>query len=434
MAIDGQVSYSITEEMAKGSLIGNIAHDLGLDLKRLKSGNARIYTGDGAEYIELNRERGFLLTKERIDRESLCGEASPCALHFQIILENPIEFYRITVEITDINDNSPTFTNTEMRFEISESAITGATFLLERAFDQDIGINGLQSYTLKPTDNFNLKVNDLPDGSKNVEMILQKPLDREKQDQMRLLLTAMDGGDPPMSGTIQIYITVIDANDNAPVFTQAVYKATVTENSPKGTVLTTVTATDLDDGSYGKVVYSISNARKNWAELFQIDEANGEIKVIGKIDYEKDKYFQIDIQARDQGGLSNSCKVVVEVIDANDNSPLIGVMSMVDFLPENTEPGTVVTVINVQDPDSHSNGQVQCAVNHNVPFTIKSTSDNFFSLVTENALDRETESEYNITVICSDSGVPSLSSNVTIRLKISDVNDNAPVFQKRKYE
>ncbi len=96
----GQVSYSIPEEMAKGSLVGNIAQDLGLDLKRLKSGKARIYTGDSAEYIELNKERGVLLIKERIDRETLCGQTTPCALHFQIILENPMQLYRVTVEVT----------------------------------------------------------------------------------------------------------------------------------------------------------------------------------------------------------------------------------------------------------------------------------------------------------------------------------------------
>ncbi|XP_016131931.1 protocadherin beta-11-like [Sinocyclocheilus grahami] len=171
----GQVSYSIPEEMAKGSLVGSIAQDLGLDLKRLRSGKARIYTGDSAEYIELNKERGVLLIKERIDRETLCGQTTPCALHFQIILENPMQLYRVTVEIQDINDNAPIFSLDEMKFEISEMALSGAKFDLETAVDTDVGLNGLQKYILKPSDNFIIKTQSLPDGSKSVEMVLQKP-------------------------------------------------------------------------------------------------------------------------------------------------------------------------------------------------------------------------------------------------------------------
>ncbi|XP_045887422.1 protocadherin beta-18-like, partial [Micropterus dolomieu] len=216
-SVIGQVSYTIPEEMAKGSLVGNIAQDLGLEIKRLISGKARIYTRDSDGYIELNRERGVLLVKQRIDREALCRQTTPCALHFQIILENPMEFYTVTIQITDINDNAPTFEEGEIKFKISESAITGAKFVLERAVDLDVGINDLQTYTLKPTDNFALKLHNNADGNKNVEMVLQKPLDREKQEQISLVLTAVDGGEPQMSGTMLIVITVLDVNDNAPV-------------------------------------------------------------------------------------------------------------------------------------------------------------------------------------------------------------------------
>ena len=198
----GQVSYSIPEEMAKGSVVGNIARDLGLDVNRLKSGRARIFTGDSTEYIGLSRERGVLFLKDRIDRESLCRQTTPCALHLQIILENPMELFRITLEIIDINDNIPSFKNDEKRFEISESAVTGSKFVLDRAVDADIGINGLKNYSLKPTDNFVLEIESQADGNKKVEMVLQKPLDREKEEQISLLLTAVDGGEPQMSGTM----------------------------------------------------------------------------------------------------------------------------------------------------------------------------------------------------------------------------------------
>ncbi|XP_058263790.1 protocadherin gamma-A11-like isoform X23 [Hemibagrus wyckioides] len=433
-SVHGQVSYSIPEEMSKGSLVGNIAHDLGLDVKRLKSGKARIFTGDGTEYIELNIKTGTLLIKERIDRETLCGQTTPCALHFQIILENPMEFYSVTVEVQDVNDNSPFFKRTEMNFRISESAVSGAKFVLERAVDPDVGLNSLQSYSLNPTDNFSLKLQSQLDGSKIVEMILHKPLDREKQEQISLVLIAIDGGDPPLSGTAQIHITVLDVNDNAPVFTQEVYKATIKENSPKGTVVTTVNATDADKGSNGKIKYSITNTLEIISVLFEINETSGEVKVSGNLDYEKSHHHQIHVQATDDGGLTDSCKVNVEVNDINDNTPVINIMSKLNTISEDSKADTVVTMINVQDPDFGENGEVHCFLNPNIPFTLKSTANKFFTLVTESDLDRETKSEYNIIVVCTDEGTPSRSSSITLSLQISDINDNAPVFEKSSYE
>ncbi|XP_054890839.1 protocadherin gamma-A2-like isoform X28 [Poeciliopsis prolifica] len=429
-----QVSYSIPEEMATGSLVGNVAQDLGLDVKRLRFGNGRVYSGDSSDYVELNNERGVLLVKERIDREELCGDTTPCALHFQIVLENPMEFYSVTVEITDINDNAPTFEKAEIKFLISETAAVGAKFDLERALDLDVGINTLQSYVLKPSGHFSLNLQNHADGTKNVEMVLQKPLDREKNEFISLVLTAVDGGEPQMTGTMQILITVLDANDNAPVFTQPIYKATVSENSAKGTVVTTVTASDADQGLNGKITYAITSTKDEVRQIFEVNEENGEVTLIGRLDYEKKRLFQINVRARDNGGLTDSCKVMVDVVDINDNEPVIKIMSKSTVISESADPNTVVTMINIQDPDAGKNGNVQCFLNEDIPFLLKLTSNNFYSLLTEGELDREKASEYNITVTCSDEGVPSLSSSVTLTLQISDVNDNAPVFEKMSYE
>nr|XP_033489716.1 protocadherin gamma-A2-like [Epinephelus lanceolatus] len=432
-SVVGQVSYSIPEEMAKGSLVGNIAQDLGLDVKRLKSGKARIYTGESTEYIELNKERGVLVIKERIDREALCGQTTPCALDFQIILENPMQFYSVTVEITDINDNSPGFKNSEMKFEISETAQIGSKFVLEKAADDDVGINGLQGYSLSTSDTFILNPYRIG-SSRNVEMVLKKHLDREKQERLSLVLTALDGGDPQLSGTILIVITVLDANDNAPVCAQAEYKTNVKENALKGAVLTTVGASDADEGPHGHIRYSISNAPKGALELFDIDKENGVFTLVGKLDYEKFRHYEIDVQASDEGGNSDVCKVIIEVLDTNDNPPSINIMSTSSSISEDVKPGTVLTMMNVQDPDSDENGKVHCLLDENIHFTITSTSNNFFTLVTDSELDREVASQFNITVTCSDEGVPSLSSSVTLTLQISDVNDNAPVFERSSYE
>ncbi|XP_061581332.1 protocadherin gamma-A5-like isoform X28 [Cololabis saira] len=433
-AVFAQATYSILEEMPKGSLVGNIAQDLGLETKRLISGKAKIYTRNNKEYVELDRERGVLLVKERMDREALCTETPLCALHFQIILENPMELYTVTVEVTDLNDNAPTFEKNEMSFKISESAVTGAIFVLERAVDLDVGINDLQDYVLKPKDNFALQLHNNADGNKNVEMVLQKPLDREKQEHISLILTAVDGGEPKMSGTMMIVINVLDVNDNAPVFTQKIYKATVIENSPKGTVVARVTASDADEGSNSKITYSVTNTLDNVRNIFKVNEENGEISLIGNIDFERTQHFQVNLLASDSGGLTDSCKIIVDVQDVNDNKPEISIISKSNVISEDAKLSTVVTMINIEDGDSGSNGNVKCFISGHTPFTLISSTNNFYSLVTDSELDRERDSEYNITVTCSDEGVPSLSSSVTLNLQIADVNDNSPAFERSSYE
>uniref|UniRef100_A0A4W6EE91 Cadherin domain-containing protein n=1 Tax=Lates calcarifer TaxID=8187 RepID=A0A4W6EE91_LATCA len=422
----GQVSYSIPEEMPKGSLVGNMAKDFGLDVKRLKSGKARIFNPDSEEYIELNKERGVLLIKNRIDREALCGQTTPCALHFQIILENPMEFYSVTIEITDVNDNSPSFEKNDVRFKISESA--GARFSLDSARDPDVGLNTLQTYKLSPTDHFKLNMLSRPDGTKYAEMVLQTLLDRENQEEHKLTLTAYDGGDPPKSGSVRINIIVMDANDNAPVFSQSLYRVTVPENASKGTVILKVSATDADKGTNGELVYSFSQNSDVTSSMFNIDSHTGEITVGGELNYEKVKHYEIDVDATDKGGLRDTSKVLIEVTDVNDNAPVISIISLSNPIPEDSAPDTVIAMLNIKDLDSDKNGQVKCFISPDLPFKIKSSSTNFYSLVSDDVLDRETTPEYNITIRAIDEGSPPYSTNKTINLRISDVNDHAPMF------
>ncbi|XP_028271959.1 protocadherin gamma-A11-like isoform X11 [Parambassis ranga] len=424
----GQVRYSIPEEMATGSVVGNIIQDLGLDIKRLKSGRARIFTEDGSEYIGLNAEKGNLVVAKRIDREDLCKQVSPCSLHFQIILENPMELHRIDVEITDINDNAPFFSKKEYNFQVIESASPGARYSLESAKDPDVAHNTIQTYKLNPTDNFKLNIVSRSDGTKYIEMILHTSLDREKQEEHKLTLTAFDGGNPQKSGGVKINIVVLDANDNAPVFSQPVYRVTVPENASKGTVILRVSATDDDKGTNGELVYSFSQHTNSASSLFSIDPNTGEITVIGVLDYEKAKHYEIDIEATDKGGLTDTSKVLIEAIDVNDNAPVISIISLSNPIPENSALNTVIAMLNIKDLDSGKNSQVRCFISPDLPFQIKSTTSNFYSLISDDVLDRETVPEYNITITASDEGSPPHSTNKTINLKISDVNDHAPLF------
>ncbi|XP_076148286.1 protocadherin gamma-A6-like isoform X5 [Alosa pseudoharengus] len=430
---NGQIRYSIPEEMKKGSLIGNVAQDLGLDLKRLREGRARIVSGESIQYTELKTDKGILVVNERIDREQLCGDITPCSISFEIILENPMELHRVIIEILDVNDHSPTFQNANLKFEISESATLGSRFVLESADDPDVGVNALQKYILTENNNFIINEHANPDGSKYAEMVLQNALDREKHPLLSLKLIAVDGGNPQRSGTVSIDITVLDANDNAPVFNQTIYRGSVMENSPKGTYVTTVNASDADSGLYGQITYSFTKVRGNVGNIFRIDENTGAVFVFGQIDYEKDKRYEIRVEAKDQGGLTDSSKVVIEVIDVNDNQPIINVMSFSNSLSEDAPPGTTIAILNVKDLDSEKNGLITCSINNKMPFKIESSLSNYYNLITDAHFDRETVQEYNITVTATDSGAPPLSSSTNLLLKVSDINDNAPVFERSRY-
>ncbi|XP_051810364.1 protocadherin gamma-A2-like isoform X1 [Acanthochromis polyacanthus] len=433
--VGGQIRYSIPEEMKKGSVIGNVAQDLGLDLRRLRSGRARIVTGENVHYTELKTDKGILVVNERIDREQLCGDVTPCSFSFEVILENPIELHRITVEVLDINDHAPVFPNTDkaINFEMSESAAVGVQFPLQSAEDLDVGQNALRDYILSPNDNFILKQHANPDGSKYVEMVLQKPLDREQRSHLSLKLIAVDGGTPQRSGTVNIDVTVLDANDNIPVFNQSVYKASVVENTVKGTRIITVNATDADSGSYGLITYSLSKMKGSAADIFTINENTGTIYVCGQIDYDKDRKYEVRVEAKDQGGLIGASKVVIEVIDVNDNAPVINIMSFSSPVSEDAPPGTTIAVFNVKDADSERNGEIKCSIEGKLPFKIESSLTNYYNLISDQDFDRESVSEYNITITATDSGSPPLSSSTKLHLKISDVNDNAPLFDKNSY-
>ncbi|XP_051774663.1 protocadherin beta-16-like isoform X35 [Ctenopharyngodon idella] len=430
----GDVSYSFPEEMKRGSVIGNIAKDLGLDVNRLSSRKARIDTeGNRKRYCDINLNTGELTVAERIDREEICGDRVSCVLKFEFMLEDPLELHRVSVQIQDINDNSPVFSKDLITFEIRESAVRGTRYRLNSAHDADVGQNAVQKYNLQRNDNFQLAINSNVDGEKNLELLLEKELDREQQKEVTLILTAVDGGTPPRSGTVAIHVTVLDANDNAPVFSQAVYKVSLPENSPVDTVVVTVSATDADEGQNGEVTYEFGRISDRARKLFSLDPHTGDIRVTGALDFEDEAVYELRVEGKDGFGLSSDAKVVIQLTDVNDNAPEIRLKSLRSPVPENALPGTEVGIINVQDRDSENNGQVRCSIQQNVPFKLVPSIKNYYSLVTTGELDRELLSDYNLTITATDEGSPPLSSTKNLHLTVADVNDNPPVFQEHNY-
>ncbi|XP_035983408.1 protocadherin gamma-C5-like [Fundulus heteroclitus] len=434
--IHGQTRYSIQEELKRGSVVGNLAKDLGLGLSDIFHRKLRVASDAGGQYFSVDAGKGELVVNDRIDREALCGKSGSCILPLQVVIEDPLQLHRIEVEIKDINDNSPNFLSNALSLNIAESAAVGTRFPLESAEDPDVGSNSLKSYTLGKNDCFSLRIKENEGGKAVPELVLEKTLDREKTSVHKILLTALDGGTPVRSGTTQITITVLDINDNFPVFEKNLYKLSLGENSLKGTVIIKPKATDADEGSNSEIEFSFgSRTPPSVLSAFDIHPVTGEIALKGDLDYETVKSYDIDVIAKDKGSpqMEGHCRVQVDITDFNDNAPQIGFTSQPKPVREDAPSGTVVALINAKDLDSGDNAKVTLQLTKGPPFNLKPSFSNNYALVTVGTLDRESASEYNIEITATDSGSPPLSSKKTIHVSITDVNDNPPIFAQPSY-
>ncbi|XP_066833172.1 protocadherin gamma-A10-like [Anser cygnoides] len=429
----GQLRYSVPEELPKGSFVGDVAKDLALQPGAFRDRGARILDRGRTRYFALHANSGHLVTAERLDREQLCRLMEQCVLRCEVIVEGEMKIYEIEVEITDINDNAPSFREAEREIRMSESTALGSRFPLAEARDPDMGMNSLQSYELSGDEHFSLSVQAGADGEKRPELVLAKALDREEAAFHELVLMASDGGEPARTGTALIRVSVLDANDNAPVFSQAVYAVRVPEDVPVGSTLLTLTATDADEGLNGNVKYSLKKATDLASEIFHLDAETGSIRLVRSLDFEESDSYELGVVAHDGGGLFDTATVSISVIDVNDNAPELTVSSALSEISEDAPSGTVVALLHVQDRDSGANGEVRCSLVGDVPFRLRSSVGSYYSVVTARELDREEVSEYNVTVRAADGGSPSLWSSAVLALRVLDVNDNAPVFAEARY-
>ncbi|XP_066185639.1 protocadherin alpha-6-like [Sylvia atricapilla] len=432
----GQVRYSVPEEAEAGTVVGRLAQDLGLEAGEAEARRLRLVAQGRRASVEVSGASGALLVSSRLDREELCGKSAPCALRLEVLVERPLRVFHVELEVTDINDNAPIFPAARKNLSIAESSVPGSRFPLEGASDADIGSNAQLSYTLSPSEYFRIEEENSKSRSKSLFLVLTKSLDRETIPVHRLVLTASDGGRPSLTGTMELVITVVDANDNAPQFKQSVYNVHLPEDAIQGTLVAQMNATDLDEGTNRNVKYEIDTIiPPSASDLFSIDGNSGEIRLTGALDFEVVSLYDLNIKATDKGfpPLSGHCKVVLEVLDVNDNAPEVRVTSLSVPVSEDAAVGTVVALLSVSDRDSGANGRVRCWVWPASPFGLEATFAGSYSLVLREALDRERVSEYEVEVRAEDGGAPALRASRGLRVPVSDVNDNAPAFAQAVY-
>lgn len=442
--------YTIREELPANAFVGNIARDTGLIVSRDMELELRFPRGDeNYLYFKLNRTTGILLTARPIDREQVCvdsSEGNPCAIKFTVLQQKPF-FHVIKVEVylQDYNDHSPQFPQGKIALTISETTKPDTTFSIPSAEDLDGGINSVQNYELiSNTKKFGLQFTNDSGVIRDLNLVLKTSLDREVEQSYSLVVTAMDGGNPSRTGSMEIDITVGDANDNNPKFDNETYEVTVPENTAEHTKVLQVRAHDPDAGLNGDLVYGFApDTQSKFGDLFMINAISGGIYIKGEVDYERGEVYHLTVTAQDQGtnSLPAYAKVIVHVGDVNDHAPHITVNSLDSrelgsedsaFIKEHLAAGTFVAHVSVSDPDAGTNGRITCTL-RSMYFELVPTANTDYQIISRMEFDREEQAEYHISLQCTDHGDPQLTSIKDIVVKIIDVNDNGPRFFRPAY-
>ena len=315
----------------------------------------------------------------------------------------------------------------------------GVGISLPLAEDPDSPKFAVQKYELEAdSDKFELVV-VLEDGSPaDVQLVLRGKLDREETDVYVLHLVALDGATPPKTGSVTLTIDVTDVNDNSPVFENATYRVSIQENIDASTVILNVKATDPDSGASGEVVYSFSRkTQQRYGGLFDINQS-GDISVTGLIDYEVTSGYVLTVSARNRDPSTSPvrAKVIVDVIDQNDNAPTMSVNTLTDDgaakIPESAPVGTFIAHMTVIDEDAGENGRFNCSI-HTPSFEIRQLYETEFKIVTSAPLDREQRAQFVLVIECQDNGLSPRFSVGQLTVTVQDENDNAPVFSRDAY-
>ncbi|KAK2495045.1 hypothetical protein MC885_019950 [Smutsia gigantea] len=385
----------------------------------------------------------------------------------------------VEMQVRDVNNHAPHFSQTQIPVEMSEGAAMSTRIPLEVPVDEDVGANGLQNVRLaEPHGPFRVELQTRADGAQCADLVLLQELDRESQAAYNLELVAQDGGRPPRSATAALSVRVLDANGHSPAFPQgAVAEVELAEDAPVGSLLFDLDAADPDEGPNGEVVFAFgAHTPQEARRLFRLDPRSGRLTLAGAVDYERQDTYELDVRAQDRGPgpRAATCKVIVRIRDVNDNSPDIAITPMaapgapaaspfaaaaaasaaalggadatsstapgtpeagaISLVPEGATRESLVALVSTSDGDSGANGQVRCALYGHEHFRLQPAYADSYLVVTAASLDRERIAEYNLTLVAEDRGAPPLLTVRPYTVRVSDENDNAPLFTRPVYE
>ncbi|XP_040037255.2 protocadherin Fat 3 [Gasterosteus aculeatus] len=331
----------------------------------------------------------------------------------------------VRVQVEDVNDNAPEFVNLPYYAAVQVEAEPGSAVFRVSAIDQDYGLNGEVTYSIKD-EHRNFRMNQM-----SGELTLKRAFEADLSNaEYKVVLVATDRGSPPLSSEVELPVTVV--NKAMPVFDKPFYGVTVREDVAVSTSVLRINATSPEGQS---VIFTITDGDPSLQ--FDIGFDTGVISVIYLLDYETTQYYRLTVKATDTlSGARSEVDVDVVVLDVNDNPPLFQNTSYSAVLAENSMIGTSVLQVFAQDQDSEKNALVSYQILHDIY-----NSTNYFHIdgksglvYTARLLDYELTQRYNFIVRATDSGEPALSSDVSVTVTVSDTNDNPPNFSRALYE
>ncbi|KAK2725567.1 cadherin-related tumor suppressor-like [Artemia franciscana] len=434
--VDTRVQFDILEEQPIGTFVGKVP---------IKPGFTYRFNENLREF-RLNSTTGEIVTNIVLDREAFESEK------FDLVILSSQPTYPIEVRITllDLNDNAPAFPEQSIEVSFSENANAGTRVILDTATDTDSGDNSVTTNYEIVSGNedgkFRLAVTTNPSGeTPYLHLETTGLLDRETVPYYQLNISAQDGGVPPLYGYLLLNISILDVNDNPPIFDHSDYVVSLNESVPIGTTVLQVVATDNDAGENARITYFIAETETQ----FSVDPETGVVATVEPLkcqqncpDQHCSKSCVFTIFARDHGipRQVGRTYITVNLLDANDHDPIIRFRyfpSTAEFatVDENAQNGSVVAAVSVIDFDEGSNGETVVEIktgNELRHFRLEPTPS--FHIVRVNGtLDREKLNKYNLTIAATDKGSPPRSTTAFLIISVNDVNDHEPVFEKSEY-
>ncbi|GFO09309.1 protocadherin-11 x-linked [Plakobranchus ocellatus] len=462
-----ELFYRYREEQSSGTYVGNIARDSQIynQYTQEQFDKLEYRIPDELNKFTIDKKTSTLRTAQVIDREEEClpGSLQPgetCAISFDssVFSTNDdggfdlLQIIKVTITVLDINDNPPKFPSNKTTLDIPESVEVGEVLHTSAARDDDAGPNNtVKEYRLEGGEGI-FELQDMSSSgvtsqngallgtsSTDLGIVLKQKLDRETTSSYSLTIVAVDGGIKQLTGSVDITINVLDANDNRPAFESSSFTADVPEDSPQGSTVLSLVASDSDAEQNGRIEFSFSTPTPvKVSEYFGINATTGAIYLAKALDYEKDRRFAFSVTVTDGGtpAKSSEASVIVSVLDRNDNAPQIQVTLPQATVRENMKVGSYIAHLSPSDRDSNSNSQITCFVVDNDHFVLQKFSDtgSVFKVILNERLDYERATTEVVNVTCHDGGDPPLSNSTAFTLQVQDVNDNAPVFERPEYK